>query len=101
MHNAVSHVVMTDLKEDTANPPHVHLVSVVAIGEKALRGSVPAGGNVLGVGLLGVDASTAAKVRQLQTLIYDQDVFRLDVPATITKPGHQADKHMAAGMHVW
>ena len=58
-------------------------MSVVAVGEQALWRSVPAGGDVLGVRLLGVDAPTAAKVRQLQTLIDDQDVFWLDVPVSM------------------
>lgn len=69
-----------NLKEDTSNAPHVHLVSVVAVCEQALWRPVPAGGDVLGIGLLRVDAPTAAKVRQLETLINDQDVFWLDVP---------------------
>lgn len=73
------------LKEHATNSPHVHLVSVVAICQQALWGSVPAGGDVLCVRLLGVDAPTAAKVCQLQTLVYDQDVLRLDVPAPLAQ----------------
>lgn len=71
------------LKEDASNAPHVHLVRVVAICEQALRSSVPAGGDVLRIGLLGVDAPTAAKVCQLQALINDEDVFWLDVPVNM------------------
>ena len=70
------------LKEDTSNAPHVHLVGVVTIGEQALWRSVPAGGDVFGVWLLRIDASTAAKVCQLQALINDQDVFWLDIPVS-------------------
>lgn len=47
-----------DLKEDTAGAPDVHLQAVVAVGEEALRGSVPARGDVLCVGGLRVHAPT-------------------------------------------
>ena len=71
---------MAYLKEDAANTPHVHLMCVVAICQQALWRSVPPGGDVLSVWLLGVDATAATKVCQLQTLINDQDVLRLDIP---------------------
>ncbi len=50
------------LKEHTSDTPHVHFVSVVAISEQAFWSPVPSGGDVLCVGLLGVDPSAAAKV---------------------------------------
>ena len=56
-------------------------MSVVAISEQAFWSPVPPGGDVLCVGLLGVDPSAAAKVCQFEALIYDQDVLRLDVSA--------------------
>lgn len=40
------------LIEHAARAPQVHLEAVEAIGEEALRGPVPAGGDVLGVRLL-------------------------------------------------
>ncbi len=56
-------------------------MSVVAISEQALWSPVPPGGDVLCVGLLGVNPSAAAKVCQLEALIYNQDILRLDVSA--------------------
>ena len=62
-----------------ADAPHVHLVVVVAVREQALRCAVPAGADVLGVWLLAVDAAAGAKVGQLQHLVADQNILRLDV----------------------
>ena len=81
MREQVPAVTVTNLKEDTANAPHIHLVGVIAICEEALRRSVPACGDVLCIRLLGVDPATTAKICQLQALINDQNVFWLDVPA--------------------
>ena len=54
---AVEEGVLSDhFEEDTAIAPDVHFGVVVAVGHEALGGSVPAGGDVLGVGLFGVDA---------------------------------------------
>lgn len=50
------------LVEHTARAPQVHLEAVEAIGEEALRGPVPAGGDVLGVRLPRVDAPARAEV---------------------------------------
>lgn len=58
-----------DLIEDTTSAPHVHLQAVVAVSEEALWGSVPACGDVLGVGGLGVNTATRAKVAKLQTIL--------------------------------
>lgn len=51
-----------DLVEHTARAPQVHFVGVEAIGEETLWGAVPAGGNVLCVRLLGIDAPAGPKV---------------------------------------
>lgn len=58
-----------DLIEDTACAPHVHLKAVVAVSQEALRGSVPACGDVLRVRGLGVHAATRAKVPELQAVM--------------------------------
>lgn len=58
-----------DLEEDAAGAPHVHLKAVVAVGEEALRGSVPAGRDVLRVRRLGVDAPARAEVAELQAIL--------------------------------
>ena len=62
-----------------ADAPHIHLVVVVAVREQTLRCAVPAGADVLGVRLLAVDAAAGAKVGQLQHLVADQNILRLDV----------------------
>ena len=51
-----------DLVEHTACTPQIHLGGVEAVGEEALRGAVPARGDVLGIRLLGVDAPAGPKV---------------------------------------
>ena len=43
-----------NLKHDAADSPQVHFEVVVAVGHQALRSSVPAGGDVLSVRVLGV-----------------------------------------------
>lgn len=68
-----------DLIEDTTSAPHVHLQAVVAVSEEALWGSVPACGDVLGVGGLGVNTATRAKVAKLQTILFDENVFWLHI----------------------
>ena len=45
-------VLGNHLEEDTAVAPDVHLGVIVAVGHEALGGPVPAGGDVLRVGLL-------------------------------------------------
>lgn len=58
-----------DLVEHAAGAPQVHFVGVEAVGEETLRGAVPAGGDVLRVGLLGVDAPAGSEVPQLQDVL--------------------------------
>ena len=54
---AVEERVLGDhFEEDTAIAPDVHFGVIVAVSHEALGGSVPASGDVLGVGLFGVDA---------------------------------------------
>ena len=74
------HPLHAHFKEDAAHTPHVHLLSVVTICQEALRGAIPPRGDVLCVRLLAVDPPAAAKVCQLEALIDNQDVLRLDVP---------------------
>lgn len=62
-----------DLKEDTADAPDVHLEAVVSVGEEALGGPVPAGGDVLGVRRLGVHTPAGAEVSQLQGVLLQQE----------------------------
>ena len=45
-------VLGNHLEEDAAVAPDVHLGVVVAVGHEALGGPVPAGGDILRVGLL-------------------------------------------------
>ena len=49
------------------------------IGEQTLRRAVPPRRDVLGVGLLRVDAAARAEVGELELVVRDQDVLRLDV----------------------
>ena len=49
-------VLGNHLEEDAAIAPDVHLGVIVAVGHEALGSPVPAGRDVFGVGLLGVDA---------------------------------------------
>lgn len=46
------------LEEYTAVAPYVHFTVIVSIGHEAFWCSIPSGGDVLGVGLFGVDALT-------------------------------------------
>lgn len=56
------------LVEHAARAPQVHLEAVAAVGEEALRGPVPAGGDVFGVRLLRVDAPARPEVPELQDI---------------------------------
>ena len=49
-------------KEDASHAPEIHLISIVPICKQAFRRSVPPGGDVLCVRLLGVDAPAGAEV---------------------------------------
>lgn len=73
-----------NFKEDAANAPQVHFVSVVTVSQQTLRRSVPSSTYVLSVGLLTVYPSTAAKICELNTIIHYQNIFRLNVPVENT-----------------
>lgn len=63
-----------------ADAPDVHLVAVVTVCQQTLRSSVPARRDVLGQGLILIEASATAEIRELHSLAAEQDVLRLDVP---------------------
>lgn len=67
-----------DLEEDAAGAPHVHLEAVVAVGEEALGGSVPAGRYVFRVRGLGVNAATRAEVAELQAVLLQRRILDED-----------------------
>ena len=69
-----------DFEHDAANAPQVHLVAVVSVSKEAFGCTVPPGGDVLGVGLLGVDAATRSEVSQLHLVLHQQNVLWLDIP---------------------
>ena len=69
-----------DLEEHAPHPPHVHLVVVVPVRQQALRRPVPPRGDELRVRLFGVDPAAAPEVRQLEAVVHDEDVLRLDIP---------------------
>ena len=77
-----------DFKHDAADAPNVHAFGVPAVGEQALRRAVPPRGNVLRVRLFAVNAAARPKIRQLQFVVHNQDVFRLDVPVENTVAVH-------------
>lgn len=62
---------------DAAYTPVVHLVIVVPISEKALRGSVPSGRDVLCEGRLGVDSTTGPEVSQFDLIVFYQNVLSM------------------------
>lgn len=68
------------LEEHSTSAPQVHLVSVVTVGQQAFGGSVPPSADVLSEGLLRVKPPSAAEVRDLDLLVEEQDVLRLDIP---------------------
>lgn len=49
-----------DLIHDTANSPNIHFITVIAVGEEALRCTVPTSRYVLGERLVLVQSSAAA-----------------------------------------
>ena len=67
------------------------------VSEQALGRAVPARRDVLCVGLLAVDAPAAAKVRQLEAVVHDQDVLRLDVPVQGAAAGSAGMRQAQAG----
>lgn len=56
--------------------------------------SHPPCGNVLGVGLFGVDATARPKVCQLEAIIHDEDVLGLDVAVEDAVPAVPHDNNI-------
>lgn len=77
-----------NLEQDTPDAPHVHFLCVVAFGHDALGRAVPARADVLGEGLLRVDAFAGAEVGNHQVRPFDEDVFRLDVAVEYSRIVH-------------
>lgn len=69
-----------DFEEDAANAPQVHLVTVIAVREEALGRTIPTRRNVFRVWLFRVDATAGSKIGQLDVVLHEQNVFRLDIP---------------------
>lgn len=55
-------VERNNLKEDTSNAPQIHFVPVITVSQKTFRSTVPPRTDVLCIGLLTVDTTTATKV---------------------------------------
>lgn len=55
-------------EKDATHSPDVHFVVLIAVGQQALRRTVPAGRNVLGERRVRELASARAKVGQLQSV---------------------------------
>lgn len=64
---------MQHLKQDTADSPAVHFISVSSRGEQAFRRAVPASGDVFGKRAFGVKTAAGAKVGEFD----DDAVFYL------------------------
>lgn len=68
-----------NLEENASDAPVIHLVIVVAIGEKTLWRSVPSGRDILCEGRLRVDTSAGSKVCKLNHIARNQNILRLDI----------------------
>ena len=62
-------------KDNASDPPQIHLVSIIAISKQALRSSVPPRRDILGVGLLRVNAATGTEVSELYLVLHQQNVL--------------------------
>ena len=62
-----------------AHAPVVHFVIVVSVCQQTLRRPVPPRADVLGEGRLAVDAATRAEVGKLYLVVFDKNIFGLDV----------------------
>lgn len=96
-------VAVDEFAEDAANRPHVDFLAVVG-ADKQLRRAIPASGDIVGEGLLGVfflDASEPEIADLELSVIADQQVFRLDIPVNdihrmqVGEPLHQLEDHRA------
>ena len=61
---------------------------IVPIGQQTFRRSIPPGGNILCIGLLGENSLTTAKIGQLDLIIKNQNILRLDIPMKYPIPMH-------------
>ena len=98
LHNLIKFIVARkerleskELKYNTADAPHIHLIGVVAICHKTLRSSVPSGGNIFSARLRRINTSARAKVSQLNRVFPEQDVLRLYVSVVNSIPVHMLD----------
>ena len=62
-------------KEDTANTPYVHFVTVVAVRHEALGRTVPPSRYVLSERRFVVEASATAQISQFNRLLRQQNVL--------------------------
>ena len=76
------------LEENTADAPVVHLVVIVTIGQEALRWPIPPCRNILSKWRFRIDASTWSKICQLNSISWDQNVFRLNISMINTVSMH-------------
>lgn len=81
-----------DFEVDAADTPVVHLLVVVAVSEQALWGSVPPSGDVLREWGLGVDSTAGPEVSQLDHIVFDENVLRLDVSVKNAIAMHVVDR---------
>lgn len=80
-----------NFEEDAANSPDVHFVTVVAVGHEALGCAVPSGRDVLGKRRFIVEPSATSEVGQLDRLVRQQNVLRLDVSVENPVTVHMLD----------
>ena len=79
-----------ELCHDTPHGPDVNGGGVHGASEQHLRGSVPPGGHVVGVGRSGADLPGQAEVRDLdQVRSHAEEVFGLHVPVEIAVLVHE------------
>ena len=78
-----------EFEEHAAEAPDVHFLIIVAVGHEALRGPVPAGGDVVGVGEGGVLALARAEVGELDEVALEEYVFGLYVAVEDALPVHE------------
>ena len=69
-----------DFVHNATDTPDIHFVTVIAVGQKALWGSVPSSGDVFGEWLILVEAPTTAKIGKLHHFAREQNIFRFDIP---------------------
>lgn len=77
--------------ENATDAPVIHLMIIVAVGQKALWRPVPARTDVLCERWLGVDSTAAAEIGQLDDVSSDQNVLGLDVPMIDAVTVHVVD----------